>query len=336
MPDALQDARDVLANVREDLLHRPQVVATGVGLRRGADGSGGTPCIVCSVAEKLAPAALSVRERVPPQLDGIPTQVIETGRLHVHAMRTDRHRPAPGGVSIGHQAITAGTLGCLVRRDGEVLILSNNHVLANSNDARPGDPILQPGPHDGGRYPEDHLAELVAFVPIEFLGVASLCSMARWGAAISNRIARLIGSRARLLAVSERIVENRVDAAVARPREEADVSEEILEIGSLLDLASGELGMPIRKSGRTTGLTGGEISQIDVTANVQYGPGRLARFADQLIAGPMSQGGDSGSAVVDAHNRLVGLLFAGSENTTLINRIEHVFAELRLEPRVWG
>lgn len=44
----------------------------------------------------------------------------------------------------------------------------------------------------------------------------------------------------------------------------------------------------------------------------------------------MSQGGDSGSAVLDRDNRLVGLLFAGSDSTTIINRIEHVFSALRL------
>jgi hypothetical protein len=75
---------------------------------------------------------------------------------------------------------------------------------------------------------------------------------------------------------------------------------------------------------------GGESRSFDVTVNVQYGAGRIARFTDQLMAGPMSQGGDSGSAVLDEQNRLVGLLFAGSENSTIINRIEHVFSALRL------
>jgi hypothetical protein len=70
--------------------------------------------------------------------------------------------------------------------------------------------------------------------------------------------------------------------------------------------------------------------QVDVTVNVQYGPGQTAQFSDQLLAGPMSQGGDSGSAVLDNNNRLIGLLFAGSENSTIINRIEHVFSELGL------
>ncbi len=88
--------------------------------------------------------------------------------------------------------------------------------------------------------------------------------------------------------------------------------------------------MPVTKSGRTTGLTTGEILQVDVTVDVQYGAGRTARFTDQLLAGPMSQGGDSGSAVLDAQHRLLGLLFAGSANSTIINRIEHVFAALQV------
>ncbi|MDH3521582.1 MAG: S1 family peptidase [Myxococcales bacterium] len=328
MRDAIQIARTVLAATRADLLRRPNVVATGVGLKRSAGGSDATPCIVCSVAEKLGASNLSLRARIPDQLDGVPTDVVQTGRLRALAARTDRQRPAPGGVSIGHRAVTAGTLGCLLEKDGARLILSNNHVLANSNDARPGDPILQPGVLDGGRHPEDHLADLAAFAPIHFIGAPSRWSLARATAEIANRLARLFGSRARLRATSDRLVENLVDAALARPLRDADVSDEILEIGSIVDLASAELGMGIQKSGRTTALTRGEILQVDVTADVEYGGGRVARFADQLLAGPMSQGGDSGSAVLDDYGRLVGLLFAGSENTTVINRIENVLVAL--------
>jgi hypothetical protein len=119
-----------------------------------------------------------------------------------------------------------------------------------------------------------------------------------------------------------------VDAAIARPLDGADVSDQILEIGVIQGTIQGELGMAIKKSGRTTGLTTGEILQIDVSVNVQYGTGRIARFTDQLMAGAMSQGGDSGSAVLDENNRLVGLLFAGSDTSTVINRIENVFSEL--------
>ena len=106
------------------------------------------------------------------------------------------------------------------------------------------------------------------------------------------------------------------------------ILDEILEIGTLTDTTFPILGMSVRKSGRTTGLTTGEILQVDVTVDVQYGAGQVARFADQLMAGAMSQGGDSGSAVLDDQNRLTGLLFAGSDASTIINRIEHVFVAL--------
>jgi len=89
--------------------------------------------------------------------------------------------------------------------------------------------------------------------------------------------------------------------------------------------------MRVVKSGRTTGFTTGVIEQVDVTVDVGYGAGRVARFTDQVMAGAMSQGGDSGSAVLDEEHRIVGLLFAGSENTTVINRIEHVLAALEIE-----
>lgn len=332
MSDPIQLAKAVLAAAREDLLSRPNVVATGVGLKRSGGGSDTTPCIVCSVAEKLGASNLSLRERIPDQLDGVPTDVVQTGRLRALAARTDRHRPAPGGVSIGHRDVTAGTLGCWVEKDGARVILSNNHVLANLNDARPGDPILQPGPLDGGRHPDDHLADLAAFAPIHFLGAPSGWSLARATAEIANRVARLFGSRARLRATSDRVVENLVDAAIARPLRDADASDEILESGSIVDMASAELGMGIQKSGRTTALTRGHILQVDVTADVEYDGGRVARFGDQLLAGPMSRSGDSGSAVLDEHDRLVGLLFAGSVNTTVINRIENVFVALGIGP----
>ena len=121
-----------------------------------------------------------------------------------------------------------------------------------------------------------------------------------------------------------------VDAAIARPLREEDVKPEILNIGAVVGTASADLGMAVKKSGRTTGYTEGEILQVDVTVNVQYGAGRVAQFRDQLMAGAMSQGGDSGSAVLDGENRLVGLLFAGSDQSTIINRIQNVFSALRL------
>ncbi len=124
---------------------------------------------------------------------------------------------------------------------------------------------------------------------------------------------------------------NLVDAAIAQPLRDSDLSDEIMEIGKIEGTKSAILGMQIKKSGRTTGLTTGEVTQVDVTANIDYGSGRTATFSDQIMAGPISEGGDSGSAVLSEGNYLVGLLFAGSDQVTLCNRIENVFELLDIE-----
>ena len=328
MADELGVIKNTLKNYRSQLLDQSNVVAAGVGYKITGGQKTSTLSIVCSVTKKLAASQLSSKDLVPDSLNGTPTDVIETGIIRALQSPTEKHRPAPGGVSIGHRDITAGTLGCLVKKDGRFVILSNNHVLANSNAAEIGDPILQPGPHDGGRYPDDHIADLEQFIPINITGAPSDCPVATGTANFLNSIARLFGSSVQLQAIDQQATENLVDAAIARPINPDDVKNEILEIGTIQGAVEGELGMAIKKSGRTTGFTTGEIQQVDVAVNVQYGEGQIAQFTDQLMAGAMSQGGDSGSAVLDDSNNLVGLLFAGSDTSTIMNRIQNVFSKL--------
>ncbi|MBM3163122.1 MAG: hypothetical protein FJZ79_07365 [Chlorobi bacterium] len=318
----------VLGAARTALMTRKNVVATGIGYKVTGGERTGQLSIVCSVERKEPAAKLSSSEMLPKTVDGIPTDVVSTGRIRVFDSPTGKFRPAPGGVSIGHFEITAGTLGCLVRKNGQTFILSNNHVLANSNDAVPGDPILQPAPYDGGLNPADLIAELAEFVPISYTGAASSCPVANSIAETCNLLAALSGSNTRLQPVTVQAATNLVDAALARPLKPEELRRDILGIGEISGIAEGLLGMSVKKSGRTTGFTMGEIQQVDVTVNVGYGGGRVAQFSDQLMAGAMSQGGDSGSAVLDNGNRLVGLLFAGSEQTTIINRIQNVFSLL--------
>jgi hypothetical protein len=330
MAESIEATRSALRGASRDLLARRNVIATGVGYKVTGGMRTQVPCMVCSVTRKMPASALAAADLIPQEIQGIATDIVETGRIRALRPPTGRFRPAPGGVSIGHRDITAGTLGCLVRKGGNTFILSNNHVLANSNEAAIGDPILQPGPHDGGTIANDHIANLEAFVPISFVAPEppSECNFARAVIAVLNAGCRLIGSQTRYRIVSIQQTPNLVDAAIARPLAARDVADEILGIGAIQGTVQGTLGMRVQKSGRTTGLTTGEILQVDVTVNVEYGAGRIAQFTDQLLAGAMSQGGDSGSAVLDDQKRLTGLLFAGSDNTTIINRIEHVFAAL--------
>lgn len=327
--------RAVLKSRGAELRKYPNVVATGIGYKITGGKRTATLAIICSVERKLPKSLLKPSEIVAETIDGVPTDVVETGVIRALAAipketPTGRFRPAPGGVSIGHKDITAGTLGCLVQKNGETFILSNNHVLANSNAGVIGDSILQPGPYDGGKPETDTIAVLESFVPVVFLTPEppSDCKTASGVIKLFNLACRAIGSRTRYRAVRPQAGENLVDAALARPLVPTDVLDNILGIGMVMGTAPGTLGMAIQKSGRTTGVTTGTITQVNVTVQVQYGPGQIAVFADQLMAGAMSQGGDSGSAVLDQDKRLVGLLFAGSETTTIMNRAENVLTVL--------
>jgi hypothetical protein len=283
---------------------------------------------VALVQQKVPEAALTRQALVPAAVDGVPTDVVQVGVLWVQQGRSDRWRPAPGGVSIGHYLVTAGTFGVVVRdRDsGERLILSNNHVLANSNNASPGDPILQPGAVDGGNISQDTIARLERFCPISYSSEPGTCNTANTYALVGNALARLAGSqhRLRVLQVSPEAT-NLVDAAVARPDDDGAVLDEILEIGEVNGTVEAELGMAVRKSGRTTGFTTGTITVLHTTVEVNYGEGRVAQFEDQIISTAMSQGGDSGSLlVVGGTQQAVGLLFAGSQQVTIFNPIQAV------------
>jgi len=158
--------------LQRELLKKENVVAVGRGLKKVRGVVTSEKAIICSVVKKVEPETLSKKDMIPRRVGDMVTDVVETGKIKALKARTDRWRPAPGGVSIGHQQISAGTLGCLVKRGGEVFILSNNHVLADSNNASIGSNILQPGKYDGGDL-IDRIALLADFVPIEFGGIPS-------------------------------------------------------------------------------------------------------------------------------------------------------------------
>jgi hypothetical protein len=171
-------------------------------------------------------------------------------------------------------------------------MLSNNHVLANSNNARAGDPILQPGPADGGTYPRDMVARLYRFVPIRFDGSC-----------------------------------NYVDAAIA-VGEFHDLDREVYWIGYVKGVATVGVNTIVQKTGRTTSYTTGRVTAINATVNVNYGGGRVGRMCRQIVTTNMSAGGDSGSLLCDMNENAVGLLFAGSSSVTIHNDIRYVQALL--------
>ncbi len=206
-----------------------------------------------------------------------------------------------------------GTLGSLIQSsNGTQYLLSNNHVLARSDQASSGEMIVQPGLIDDGCFPfgdkgtETPVGALTAWLPLS--------------ASTTN-----------------------ADAAIAQVNSGAvNTSGAIEELGALQDGTlgaappgtsstggkgeNGTVGMVVAKSGRTTGLTCASISAIDATVQVDYfkdcaeTESYLTKtYSNQIeIEGnQFSDAGDSGSLVVDtADAEPVGLFFAGGASTS--------------------
>jgi hypothetical protein len=312
--DTVQGAEEIYATAR--ILEAQQkrelellALENVVGVAPSVKVTGGKPTGEWSLTvlvEKKLPRAKVAREAlVPERIDGVTTDVVEVGRIDALAFNA-RVQPALPGFSIGHHNITAGTFGCVVRDlrhrhhdgDGDQLILSNNHVLADSNAGQPGDLILQPGPFDGGVYPSDAIATLERFEPISFAHPAGF---------------------------------NLVDAAVARPLYSRSVTSAIIGVVMPRGIGQALTGMLVIKAGRTTMVTAGRVLATNATVAVNYGVG-VAVFRHQIITTGMAAGGDSGSLLMDADLNAVGLLFAGSAVITIHNHIADVETALGVRP----
>lgn len=335
-----------------ELLQKPNVVGVGVGLREKEGQYTGETAMVVFVQKKVPRAALRETEIVPRSLGGAPVDVVEIGEVRLLseegeeaqlnsrrlAERLKRYRPAPGGVSIGHYKITAGTLGVAVRdrQTKATLALSNNHVLANSSAgkdgrAAPGDPVLQPGFFDGGRADQDVIGHLERFVPMLRTFQRPSCVTAAFWENAANHFLSLYLPHYRVTLMRQYNGGNLADAAVARPVREEYLSPEILGIGVLSGRGEAALGSEVRFSGRTSGLQQGRVLAKDVRLYVQITPQEKVLFVDQLVVSAVSRPGDSGSILVDHKNRAVGLLFAGSDKASICNRIENVCTLLGVE-----
>jgi hypothetical protein len=288
---------EVREKADEEILSNPNVVGAATGFKIKADRVIPELCIQVLVEKKMGRRELKAlgRKAIDKRIEGIRTDVIETGKIEALSFR-GRYVPAFPGASIGHVGVTAGTLGCLVQDkvDHEFLILSNNHVLANSNNAEEGDSILQPGWFDGGTFPRDVIARLERFVPM----------VHRY---------------------------NLIDAAVARPLDQRAVIASIPRLGIPRGTTEALMGRTYAKVGRTTQFTTGRATATDATILVNYGPGLIYQFRNQIVTTGMSAGGDSGSLLVDTASRAVGLLFAGSSVITIHNHISNVLMGLKVE-----
>lgn len=304
---------EVLRRRADVWLGGPAVQGVEIGAKIVGGRDTGTLAVVVLVDRKRARAKVAYpvpRSLALPGLGPVPTDVVAIGRI-VPQQFTERVRPAMPGCSIGHRAMTTmGTLGLVVRRSAVLhdarrtasFILGNSHVLARSGMARRGDAVIQPGPGDAGsRGGAAAIARLEEWVPFDF---------------------------------TSRGWPNLVDAAIARVARGSDVTRRIRQIKVMPRGVSFELapGMRVHKVGRTTDHTAGTVLCTGTRIKLEFLKTRRrtapVRFREQVRCTRYSSPGDSGAAVLNERNEVVGLHMAGTSTTSFFNKIEHVFALL--------
>jgi hypothetical protein len=295
------------------LMADPDIIGTATTLTED-----GQPAVMLLITSERA------RAGAPKSLDGVPVRILMTDRIV--AMKS-----SGGGVS--HTAIQTppiqlgtsggwrydlangyccgGTLGSLIQVGGQKRILSNYHVFeadivsgGNSRVSATGDPIIQPG----------------------LIDISCNANSAQ-------NVATLVASRA--------LPNSNVDASTATiisgmVREDGA----ILEIGTIsASTVAATVNQPVKKSGRTTGLTRSTVSGLNATISVAYenecagGSAFTKTFTGQIVISNKGSrflaGGDSGSLMVEdvsTNPRAVGLLFAGSSSTAIANPIGQVLS----------
>lgn len=284
------------------------------------------------VVEKLPLSALSLVDVIPSEIEGVATDVVVIGEMIIPPLMvspkayTERVRPLQAGVSIGNKAITAGTLGWFFEKNGDVAIGSNAHVLAENplEDGSMEKDILQPGSYDGGKAPEDVVAEYRWHQ--QLYGGVSTCPVARLLAGLGNVASLLSARRTRFKLFTEG--ENKIDFSVTgAPLVDYDLKVHgAKEWGGFVGLgfagsdqasffckagnieATGwkpvdvegvytvRVGDTLHKVGRTTEYTTGAVVDDCAHGIVNYGGLNRIEFDDLILTEVMLEGGDSGDA----------------------------------------
>jgi hypothetical protein len=292
----------------DELLNLPNVTGVFTDYKTTRGRQTDRLSIVVTVRKKKDVPA---KDRVPAEINGIPTDVIEEEILPMQmgaTIRLEDIEPAidateyatlEGGMSLGPcrsvyltppevptagNYVFTGTLGCIVHDNATnaAMLLSNFHVMCIDDGWGAGDTMAQPSRVDAGTCPADVVATL---------------------------------ARAQLTTS----VDGAVATITARPH---DCS--IIDIGDVMGTATATVNMAVRKRGRTTELTNGKVTATDYTTSVDYGDGlgivtltdqiRIVNDAPSTFFGKK---GDSGSVVVNDDERVVGLYFAGNSTGTV-------------------
>ena len=304
---ALRRAKEA---VEKDLLNRPGVTGVDIGFKEVGGKRTDKLAIRVLVRKKRD---VRSEDRIPESIEGFASDVIERKyapqvlALDVELLAqadTEQYESLKGGISIGPCRPVGGT------------VLGGTLALPVKDNAT-GKVMLLSNFH-------------------------VLCGDRSWavGDAIAQP-ARLDRGRCPASAVAllqRAVLDGKVDCAVAEVTART-ASSEIVDIGEITGTNEVSIDQPVRKRGRTTGLTYGFVDSVDVTAIIDYpGIGEIT-LTNQIDVRPdtarnsrFSDSGDSGSAVVNAAGEVVGLHFAGNaaDGHAAANPIASVLAALKV------
>lgn len=231
-------------------------------------------------ARETAEAANASAQEAVTQAAAAAAEVQATTTAVAQNVRTERVRPLRAGLSIGGTDATAGTLGYFaVDETGQRYVISEADVLGNVV----GGPILQPGPFDGGQIPADVIGQL-ATDPVPLSAAGSVANL----------------------------------TALGRLNSTVEIEAEVPNIGPIPGVREPQVGMNIRKLGRATGWTEGEIIAVDQPVSVTFDDEETVRLQGAAFVAIEATQGDAGALVVDEAGYAIGLLVIVNEGIVLV------------------
>jgi hypothetical protein len=335
--DTLQENLDT---AKRELLQKPNTLAVGIGFKETNGQFTDEIAYRVFVREKKSPGELAPGDMIPPEIQGIKTDVLRPYRVKnrpdvcgTERRTLTKHRPLRAGIAISTDATTYGTLGWFGKLDVDDsrILLTNKHVLYDTTNVTvtTSKPTAQPQ-----------------------LGSPSKCCCCECGS--DNVIGdSLIGIRNVVPATA-----TSVDCAIARIKpEHAEVTLSIAndatsQVLSVSGTGTATVGQTVRKIGARSGFTTGTVVHVGDAAAAGTDPagGTITVMAGQVLVIPVaaetyqvndrgtckfafSNNGDSGSVILNATDQIVALLWGGDETTnsvdiTFANNINNVLTAL--------
>ena len=326
----------------DEFMKYPGVIGVGYGFKRAAGQTTEVLSFRVYVVEKKELAELKPEEIIPQEFKGVATDVMTVTKVSLlECEDKDYHSPLIGGITVSNQKLfppghpnagkpPVGTLGFFATINGQkgpenVVLVSNNHVLMD-NGAQVNDKVYQPEfvlqngqvlinlsrdkIHKVGKI---HRAGLIGEHPFQYPGETSLpygidCATAELDMSISSWCNTNCGIHFKNEIRGLNIGGKNNIANVARVKQ--------------IDLQTGTPYI-VYKVGRTTSRTVGKVTATDHIVNL--GPPTLPanitlrncieiEATENNCNGQLmfADHGDSGAALINARNELIGIVFAGA------------------------